>query len=303
MIGAHFFHEGYTKWRDPKPFTGPFFAVAKGPFAKFFQEKVWDRQGLERLDKEQTFAMWGVGYTEKKGEFEVVGGGAYAQAMKQFGFDEAQDAELQQSLISHATAYDATLDDWANDIAEYRYGLERRETNEQDPARALPGFQKHEAKIQSELMSKRMPWQSAIDKIWKGLETDINRIATPEQQQAGGYLSLTRPGRTALDSEASDKIIPWMHMTIGVLLVIGLFTRLSALVAGAFLATVIVTQWPFTPGTVSTSYQQVEACACLVLLTIGAGRYLGLDGVLSGLFSRSPEQYEVETKTARLRRG
>ena len=57
VVGAHFFHEGYTKWRDPKPFSAPVFSAAKGPAANFYHGLVWDKDGLFRLDKETTFRI------------------------------------------------------------------------------------------------------------------------------------------------------------------------------------------------------------------------------------------------------
>ena len=68
-------------------------------------------------------------------------------------------------------------------------------------------------------------------------------------------------------------------MTIGVLLVAGLLTRVAASLGAAFLATIVASQWPFSPDAISTGYQQIEMCSLLVLATIGAGKYGGLDAI------------------------
>jgi uncharacterized membrane protein YphA (DoxX/SURF4 family) len=89
-------------------------------------------------------------------------------------------------------------------------------------------------------------------------------------------------------------------MTVGVLLIVGLFTRVVGALGAAFLATIIVSQWPFASDAISTGYQQVEMCALLVLSTIGAGKYAGLDALLGDCCSWCCRRHGTpteETKT------
>ena len=265
VIGAHFFHEGYSKWRDPKPFSGPFFSAAKGPFAKSFHKQVWDKDGLARLDDKETKAIW-TQYVENA-----------SQALQ---LNEKKAEAAKSILALQIKEYDLALNTWADDIEAYKYGLERRDNNAATAYREYDSFKKHDARIATELAPKRLSWQSAIDKLWRDLEADINQLADGDGKEQP-YVKIGKPGRFEYDSEWSDQVIPYFHMIIGVLLVIGLLTRVSALLAAAFLASVIASQWPFTPGTINTSYQQVEFFAALLLAGIGAGRWAGLDAVLS----------------------
>ena len=47
-IGMHFFAEGATKLEKKKPFAHWFLADAKGPFAPYFHEMIWDGEGRHR---------------------------------------------------------------------------------------------------------------------------------------------------------------------------------------------------------------------------------------------------------------
>jgi uncharacterized membrane protein YphA (DoxX/SURF4 family) len=294
VVGAHFFHEGYTKWRDPKPFSAPVFAAAKGPFADYYHGLVWDADGLSRLDEATTFRIWGVSFPEKKDKPEFTGGGYLAHATRHFGFGEDEANKAAGMVMTRVGQYRAALEQWEPEIREYHYGLERREDNAADPSRKLASLKKHDARIATELTPKRMPWQSEIDKIWLGLEHDINDLAdrthvggnSDRRLSSRGYLKLTeRPGQGWFDTSMLDRYVPYFDMTIGVLLVLGLLTRVAGSLAAAFLATIIVSQWPFSPDSIPTGYQQVEMCSLLVLATIGAGKYGGLDAFLCGCCS------------------
>jgi len=84
-----------------------------------------------------------------------------------------------------------------------------------------------------------------------------------------------------------NKVIPWFDLTVGVLLILGLFTRWASLAAAGFLFSVLLTQPFWIPGTVPTYYQGIEMVACLVLFAVHAGRFGGLDYFLS--FGKQPE--------------
>jgi uncharacterized membrane protein YphA (DoxX/SURF4 family) len=289
VVGAHFFHEGYTKWRDPKPFSAPVFAAAKGPFADFYHGMVWDPDGRGRLDEKETFRIWGVSINEK-GKPELTGKGYLGAAIAHFRFDQEQADKAGQIVLARVTQYRDAVELWTPEIKEYEYGLEWRKYNAADASRKLDSIKKHDARIATELTAKRMPWQADIDRIWTGLERDINELAdrshvdgdtNQPRLSSRGYLKIgERPGQQAFDTTTMDRYVPYFDMTIGVLLVAGLFTRVAASLAAAFLASIVASQWPFASDAISTGYQQVEICALLVLATIGAGRYAGLDALL-----------------------
>ena len=66
-------------------------------------------------------------------------------------------------------------------------------------------------------------------------------------------------------------------MSVGILLMLGLLTPLAGLAAGIFLASVVLTQFPGSHGSVPTYYQAIEMLGCFFLAFSDAGRYAGLD--------------------------
>jgi uncharacterized membrane protein YphA (DoxX/SURF4 family) len=262
-VGFHFFKEGANKLQDPKPFSAMFFGGAKGPFAPTFQAMVWDADGAERFDADKVVAAWS-DYVQK--------------AKVHFGFDPDQVKLADEKLGRREQLLRDYLGGRADDIDEYFKGLKRAEANRADPPRwQVASLRGQSEKIEYELKAKRGPWLAEIDRQGKDLERDIAEVATSEQRAAAGTLAVFKPGRRFLDSEAVDKIIPCFDATLGILLVLGLFTRPAALVAAAFLTSVVASQWPGAYGAQPTYYQAVELCALLVLAAANAGRVAGLD--------------------------
>jgi uncharacterized membrane protein YphA (DoxX/SURF4 family) len=72
---------------------------------------------------------------------------------------------------------------------------------------------------------------------------------------------------------------------VGVLLLLGLFTRLACLAGALFLASVVMMQPFWVSDTAPTFNQQVEMFALLTLATTPVGRWAGLDFFVHGLFS------------------
>lgn len=270
-VGFHFFKEGANKLQDPKPFSAMFFGGAKGPLAPTFQSMVWDADGTERFDADKVVAAWS----------------QYVQAAKShFRFDPEQVKLADEKLARREELLRDYLAGRADDIDEYFKGLKRREANRADAARwQVASLRGQSEKTESELKAKRGPWLAEIDRQGKDLERDMAAVATSEQRASAGSLDVFKPGRRFLDSEAVDKIIPCFDATLGILLVLGLFARPAALVAAAFLTSVVASQWPGAYGAQPTYYQAVELCALLVLAAANAGQVAGLDWFVSVLRS------------------
>jgi len=267
-IGVHFLGEGLAKIESPRPFSGAFFGNAKGPLAPLFKGLVWDADGEFRLDRDRTLADWD-NYRNR--------------VVSHYGFDDPQKKKADEVL----KAYEGRLKQFFNvegdTIQEYFQWVDRRKENAKDKARQLASLQTHDARIASEtrkLWSELIP---TIDRMWKGLEDDLNDIATTEQWERHGRLAIGKPGRGLVDSETMDAVVPWFDLIIGGCLILGLFTRVAGILGAAFLASVCVSQWPLSPGAIPIYYQAVEMLALLTLAAIGAGRYLGLDFILGGM--------------------
>jgi uncharacterized membrane protein YphA (DoxX/SURF4 family) len=116
--------------------------------------------------------------------------------------------------------------------------------------------------------------------MWNGLERDLNAIPEGSKKRP---LPIGQLGRSWLDSESIDGVLPWFHMLVGSLLIVGLFTRLAAVAGAAFVASVVLAQFPGSPGAAPTWFQAIEVLALVHLAAIGAGQFGGLDSGLCAL--------------------
>jgi thiosulfate dehydrogenase (quinone) large subunit len=93
----------------------------------------------------------------------------------------------------------------------------------------------------------------------------------------------------------ADLITMWGLTIVGVLLILGLFTRLASLAGIGFILLFYFANPPFvgyfyslpTEGSyLIINKNLVELCALLVILVTGSGRFAGLDRILHGLLVR-----------------
>lgn len=269
-IGLHFYLEGTSKLRDPKPFSGAFFNNAKGPLAPLFRSLAWDPDGRARLDPRggATKAHW-ENYTQR--------------IASHFRFDEKQRAAADKLLKDYLSRMGSFLGSNREEIEQYFLQLERRDKNQLDPVRGqLASFKAHDSRIAADRAVDQGTLLADVDKIWKFFENDMNALATPEQLARHGRLPVGKLGHRFGDSETMDAIVPYFDTIIGLLLIVGLFTRVASLAGAVFLLTICASQWPGYGGAPIFS-QFIEMLALLTLAAIGAGQFYGLDYVLTGL--------------------
>ncbi len=264
-IGLHFYREGAAKLRNPQPYSAGFLGNAKGWLAPTFRNMVWDADGVARLDTGQTIQIWD--------KF-------YVRAGKHYGFDEAQKKKAQKTFKARVGQLNWFMKDRSGEIEEYLAGLNRHRKNQNDKARnEVTSLRGQLARIDGEMAGLKSQLVPPIDQLWRSYELDINAIATDEQRRRS-YQSIPKPGRRTLDSESIDGLIRYFDITIGVLLILGLFTRPTAMIGACFLASVIASQWPGSIGAVPVWPQFIEMLGLVVLAAIGAGQIAGADRFL-----------------------
>jgi len=270
-IGWHFFTEGANKFSDGFSSAG-FLGAAKGPLANYYHSLVPDHDGQIRRNKEQTKKAWQAYRTT---------------AASHFGFDDTQKAQAKRAYLATVAMHQHYLNDTAEDWADYRRQRVRLAEASLDGSTANVSYRRAWLdKQMAELNGKLRSMLAPANKLWDNYETRVNAIATSDQRRARGRLSIPRPGDSLLGISLVDKVIPYFDLIVGACLILGLFTPVVATAAALFLAAVISTQPPWIPGTASTIYQTVEMLALLMLASIGAGRFGGLDFVLGGLCGR-----------------
>jgi uncharacterized membrane protein YphA (DoxX/SURF4 family)/polyhydroxyalkanoate synthesis regulator phasin len=276
-VGWHFYQEGVAKVRDGNFSSTPFLSAAKGPLADKYHAMVPDYDGAIRIDAKRM--------SEASDAFA-------ARAAEEFGLDESQKSKVQEILKESATERGETYKQWKAEIDEYANGLERLAKLASDPSRSkVDSLRKQRDEIESKWRVLGKPILEEIDYSVAELENRINAVPTDDQAapdpkkqalDADGKPIRKRvefkfPGEGEITVRMVDKIIPIFDMSIGILLIIGLLTPVAGFVAGLFLASVVISQFPGYPGTQPTYYQTTEMFACFLLAFADAGRYAGLD--------------------------
>jgi uncharacterized membrane protein YphA (DoxX/SURF4 family) len=213
---------------------------------------------------------------------------AQEAALKQIG---RQRAEATQLLKHHQQLLRDWLSENRVELIAHFSTVERLNGFQRDGAAAAKSALEVESlrqqvdSIRTDRTGKLNQWSAQVVAIWDSLEQQVNRLAVGPQLDAGKVV-LHRP----FDQPQSklkwiNRFIPWFDTTVGVLLILGLFTTPTAIAAALFLASVVLTQPFWIPGTTPTYYQIVELAGLLVIAAAGSANTLGLDYLWS-LFRR-----------------
>jgi uncharacterized membrane protein YphA (DoxX/SURF4 family) len=271
-IGWHFVSEGYTKLSDKKPFSAGFFGAAKGPTQPLFRTFIWDYDGRVRLDQTKVLASLDA---------------YHARAVSHFGLEGATKKQADAALELRKKGVKEFFAINGDEISVYLKGLERRTAIETDRGRTeVDSLLGQTQKVAVDLRKDVGPWLAQIDASFNALEREINKIGVRATKGETSTIRLVRPEEHLVRAETVDKFIPYFDLTIGVLLIVGLFVRPVTLVAGLFLASVVSSQLPGFPGVAPVYYQVVELCAVIALFGVNAGRFAGLDFFVAQLFKR-----------------
>lgn len=140
---------------------------------------------------------------------------------------------------------------------------------------------------------------------WHFLYEGIAKLTSPTWS-AAGYMKASRGPFSEFFKwvasqphllENANLITMWGLTIVGVLLILGLFTRLASLAGIGFILLFYLCNPPFigyfysipTEGSyLIVNKNLVELCALAVILVTGSGRFAGLDRILHGLFVRRP---------------
>jgi uncharacterized membrane protein YphA (DoxX/SURF4 family) len=175
-------------------------------------------------------------------------------------------------------------------IAEWQHELSRLKAWEDGAdAESLPFQAARIAEKKTETAATAAAWVAQVRELEAGLREDLRAVLTPEQSLNDEFVEQTYD--TIADPKERELhrlnvAVTCLLIGVGACLMLGLFTRLAALGGIAFLTMVVAAQPPWVAGAEPTYYQLVEIAGLLVLLSAGAGRWLGLDFILRALFRR-----------------
>jgi len=141
---------------------------------------------------------------------------------------------------------------------------------------------------------------------WHFLYEGIAKLSAPSWS-AAGYLKASRGPFSAMFKSIAAQpnlldnvnlITSWGLAIVGVLLILGLFTRLASLAGIGFVLLFYLCNPPFvgyfysipTEGSyLIVNKNLVEIGALLVILTTGSGQFAGLDRIVRALFAPRPK--------------
>ena len=174
-------------------------------------------------------------------------------------------------------------------------GFERDGENRKQAAVYVESLREQVDTIRSDRQKQLNGWTAEVTGIWDSLEGQVNRLAVDEQAKKPAYQLHRHFDQKYSFTKFVDFVIPWFDTIVGVLLIIGLFSRLASLAAAGFLVSVILTQPPWIPGTEPTYFYFIELAALLVIFATCAGRMGGLDYFINVFRQRA--QPEIETQS------
>jgi uncharacterized membrane protein YphA (DoxX/SURF4 family) len=198
------------------------------------------------------------------------------------GLTDDQKRAMTAALAAREQQLADYLSGEADAIADYRHELWRLENLESAPeADGLPFQEQRIAKKAAETSGKPRVWVSQVAEFEQGLKHDVRSVAaaaeggTESEVSAGVNDALVSPDESWL--QFINVAVTAVTIGVGVCLLVGLLTRVSAVVGALFLLSVVAAQPPWVADAAPTINQCVELAAMLVLAGTGAGRWLGLD--------------------------
>ena len=276
--------------------------------------------GIEsvKIDPELTFSIWEdfmhrAASTYRFGDPELVDKlkqqrqvlAEEIQALKKKS-EPTKDLEVQRSVAeqkikkirSQPERAEEILEDAENELSVWlqdnqvdliaHYGAEDREKgfesdgrNKASVALYVESLRGQVGTIKSDRQKKLYGWKQEVEGMWDAYEGQINSLVVDDQKDLGPLTALRPFDQPYSQLKIINKVIPWFDTIVGVLLILGLFTRLASGAAALFLVSVVLTQPFWIPGTAPTYFYWIELMALLVIFATCAGRMGGLDFFLA----------------------
>jgi uncharacterized membrane protein YphA (DoxX/SURF4 family) len=272
-IGWHFFHEGVKHYTDPQWTSEATLRGAKGPLAPFYQSYLPDFHGLDdylhgpRPEKDSARVKAWIDQIQADWNDQI-----RPQFVTHYDLDKKQQERATQ--VTHD--YQAKVRSWYNahkeDLENHVHQWQRTERSREAPdAGSVPFRKQRVAQSQALLAGEASTWRTELSALEHEYQGALAEVLSDEQQ------AMPPVPRPATSIDLVDKVMTYAILAIGLLLLVGLFTR-SACVAGALFLLSVISMQPFwVSETIPTYNQFVEMFALLTLATTHVGRWGGLD--------------------------
>lgn len=284
-IGWHFLYEGFEKVestrRGGKPFTAEsYLRFSTGPFAPYFRGMVPDVNGREKLDADRLKAAW-------RSDVDRI--------INHYHFVEDQRVKAQAALDAAEDQADLWFQDRDNLEKRKKYFDDLGEVQRLERKEGAPSYERERASAKRrELDADRRGLIKDLDARGDALRKAVLALAAPEQVEASGPY---HPPHTEL--EYINYMTMYGLIAMGLGLMLGFLTRLSAFAGAVFLLQIYFSMppWPGLPPNplaeghyMIVNKNLIEMLACLALACLPTGQWVGLDALLFGWRRRRREE-------------
>ncbi len=276
-IGWHFFSEGVKHYADPNWTSEGVLRSAKGPLAPLFHSYVGDFHGFERLLHDD--ASQAPDHAIKAWLDEIQAD--WDEYRQRFAIHYSLDDVQQKRASAVMHDYQAELRSWAaankEALATHVHEWRRKETTAGAPAAEMPFQRKRMAEKQATLAGEAGGWKADLKALQQKYEDALGTAVGADQAMP----------RSPSSIEIVDTTMTYGILAIGLLLLLGLFTRVACVAGAVFLLSVVMMQPFWVSEALPTFNQYVEMLALLTLATTQVGRWAGLDFFLAQFVSRT----------------
>jgi uncharacterized membrane protein YphA (DoxX/SURF4 family) len=302
-LGCHFLYEGVWKITHSDEFHAETFLLqAKGPVAGLFYMMLPDINGRERLHvvtdsetKKKSVDTTALANRWNGIQKDFVAYYRQATVDKDTADKFANDANSQyKQSLDLAQKY---LDDNVADIDAHFAALDRFEglakDSHQEVGQDAPFQKKRNWDKMLELRHEADAWIKEIESLEKAYKNSLYSLLNDDQKAPGlvpRTWNILAWGRT----DQINFAVTYALSAIGLCLMLGLCSRLAALGGAAFMCFVVMTQpafptiYPPDPAVVGHALlinkDFIELMALLVIASVPAGRWAGLDFFLYHIF-------------------
>ena len=301
-LGCHFLYEGGWKIVHSDEFHAEQFLLqAKGPVAGLFYMMLPDIDGRERLcvrpnkEGEKHVDTTALNSRWKKIQKNFVT--HYQQATADAGTAKKFEDDANTKCDSFLDMAQKYLDENVADIEAHFIALDRFEGRTKDAHQEIgqdaPFQKKRNWDKMMELRREADGWIKEIEAQEKAYKSSLYSLLN-DDQKARGLVPRTWNILTWSRVDQINFAVTYALTAIGLCLMLGLCSRLAALGGAAFMCFVVMTQpafptiYPPDPAVVGHALlinkDFIELMALLVIASVPAGRWAGLDFILHRIF-------------------
>jgi uncharacterized membrane protein YphA (DoxX/SURF4 family) len=304
-LGCHFLYEGWWKITNSREFSAePFLLQAKGPAAKFFYAMLPDIDGRERLGKVDAQNHLVVSQGESwANDWEQL----HKRVVARYKLSPEQKAQVDGITDRYTGALKDYLHEHHGEIVAYFDSLERfdeaEKTRETGFGNDAAYYRKRTWDRRQDLRKEVNVWLADLDAMGASHEKELWNVLDDDQKARGPIISAWNPLHWN-KIQRINFLVTYGLTAIGLCLMLGFFTRLSALGGAAFMVFILLTQppWPsiYPPAppvvghALLVNKDFIELVALLLVATTAVGRWGGLDYFIHHWFVRPISAYFSE---------